>query len=166
MQRVQLQFNAAVPEFTLTEADHPVELYSALFQSMTDVDGRAIGRCREELEQEGFHPLINGATSGFLKRLVVQLSPRGEMLEDRAPAGEANDPRIGRDPILFLRARTLGFAAAIDGILADLRTREDLPWSLLNIVGEESPPRVSDLPQSGTNRFCPRGCGRAPEQVR
>src|SRR5713226_9298745 len=144
LQRLQLQFNAAVPEFTLSEADHPVELYSALFQSMTDVDGRAIGRCREELEQEGFHPLINGATSGFLKRLVVQLSPRGELLEDRTPAGEASDPQIGRDPLLFLRSRTLGFAAAIEGILADLRTREDLPWSLLNIVGEESP-----LPDTG-----------------
>jgi very-short-patch-repair endonuclease len=139
LQRLQIQFNAAVPEFTLLESDHPVELYSALFQSMTDVDGRAIGRCREELEQEGFHPLINGATSGFLKRLVIQLSPRGEMLEDRAPAVEAGDPQIGREPLLFLRARTLGFAAAIEGILADLRTREDLPWSLLNIVGEESP---------------------------
>jgi very-short-patch-repair endonuclease len=139
LQRLQIQFNAAVPEFTLSESDHPVELYSALFQSMTDVDGRAIGRCREELEQEGFHPLINGATSGFLKRLVIQLSPRGEMLEDRAPAMEASDPQIGREPLLFLRSRTLGFAAAIEGILADLRTREDLPWSLLNIVGEESP---------------------------
>src|SRR6266436_3666002 len=150
LQRLQLQFNAAVPEFTLSEADHPVELYSALFQSMTDVDGRSIGRCCEELEQEGFHPLINGATSGFLKRLVVQLSPRGELLEDRAPTGEANDPRIGRDPILFLRARTLGFAAAIDGILADLRTREDLPWSLLNIVGEESPvPEAAEANSSG-----------------
>src|SRR6266705_1992422 len=142
LQRLQLQFNAAVPEFTLSEADHPVELYSALFQSMTDVDGRAIGRCREELEQEGFHPLINGATSGFLKRLVIQLSPRGEFIEDAAPHGEQNDPRIGRDHFVCLRPRTLGFAAAIEGILADLRTREDLPWSLLNIVGEESP--ISD----------------------
>ena len=128
-----------MPEFTLSEADHPVELYSALFQSMNDVDGRAIGRCREELEEGGFHPLINGSTSSFLKRLVVLLSPRGEFLEDRAPNTEVNDPCIGRDPVLFLRARTLGFAAAIEGILADLRTREDLPWSLLNIVGEESP---------------------------
>jgi very-short-patch-repair endonuclease len=134
-----LQFDASVPEFTLSEADHPVELYSALFQSMNDVDGRAIGRCREELEEGGFHPLINGPTSDFLKRLVVLLSPRGEFLEDRAPNREANDPCIGRDPVLFLRARTLGFAAAIEGILADLRTREDLPWSLLNIVGEQSP---------------------------
>jgi very-short-patch-repair endonuclease len=138
LQRLQLQFNASVPEFTLSEADHPVELYSALFQSMNDVDGRAIGRCREELEEGGFHPLINGSTSGFLKRLVVRLSPRGEFLEDRAPNFDANDPCIGRNPVLFLRARTLGFAAAIEGILADLRTREDLPWSLLNIVGGES----------------------------
>src|SRR6266478_2731859 len=125
LQRLQLQFDASVPEFTLSEADYPVELYSALFQSMNDVDGRAIGRCREELEQGGFHPLINGPTSGFLKRLVVQLSPRGEFLEDRAPDAEVNDPCIGRDPVLFLRGRTLGFAAAIEGILADLRTRED-----------------------------------------
>ena len=139
LQRMQLQFDASVPEFTLSEADHPVELYSALFQSMGDVDGRAIGRCREELEVGGFHPLINGSTSGFLKRLVVQLSPRGEFLEDRAPDVEVSDPCIGRDPLLFLRSRTLGFAAAIEGILADLRTREDLPWSLLNIVGEELP---------------------------
>src|SRR6266852_6266432 len=139
LQRLQLQFDASVPEFTLSEADHPVELYSALFQSMSNVDGRAIGRCREELEQEGFHPLVNGSTSGFLKRLVVQLSPRGEFLEDRAPNADVNDPCIGRDPVLFLRTRTLGFAAAIESILADLRTREDLPWSLLNIVGEESP---------------------------
>jgi very-short-patch-repair endonuclease len=142
LQRLQLSFNAAVPEFTISEADHPVELYSALFQSMTDVDGRAIGRCREELDQEGFHPLVNGATSGFLKRLVIQLSPRGEFIEDQAPAEEQGDPSIGRDPLVFLRARTLGFAASIQGILADLRTREDLPWSLLNIVGEESPTRA------------------------
>jgi very-short-patch-repair endonuclease len=139
LQRLQLQFDASVPEFTISEADHPVELYSALFQSMKDVDGRAIGRCREELEEGGFHPLINGSTSSFLKRLVVQLSPRGEFLEDRAPDAEGDDPCIGRDPVLFLRGRTLGFAAAIEGILADLRTREDLPWSILNIVGEESP---------------------------
>jgi very-short-patch-repair endonuclease len=146
LQRLQLQFDASVPEFTLSEAEHPVELYSALFQSMSDVDGRAVGRCREELDEGGFHPLINGSTSGFLKRFVVQLSPRGEFLEDQAPNKDASDPCIGRDPVLFLRARNLGFAAAIEGILADLRTREDLPWSLLNIVGEESP--ISQLGNS------------------
>jgi very-short-patch-repair endonuclease len=171
LQRLQLQFDAAVPEFTLSEADHPVELYSALFQSMSDVDGRAIGRCREELDEGGFHPLINGATSGFLKRVVVQLSPRGEFLEDRAPNKEAGDPCIGRDPVLFLRARTLGFAAAIEGILADLRTREDLPWSLLNIVGEELP--ISEARNTDSLASAVRADGEVllskpanPEQIR
>ncbi len=51
LQRLQLEFSANVPEFTLAETEVPVELYSALFQSMSDVDGRVIGRCREELEQ-------------------------------------------------------------------------------------------------------------------
>ena len=160
LQRLQLQFDASVPEFTLSEADHPVELYSALFQTMNDVDGRAIGRCREELDEGGFHPLANGSTSGFLKRLVVQLSPRGEFLEDRAPNTDANDPCIGRDPVLFLRARTLGFAAAIEGILADLRGREDLPWSLLNIVGEEAP-----ISASGDNKVLAASIGHTDGEV-
>jgi very-short-patch-repair endonuclease len=143
LQRLQLEFNPAVPEFTLSEADHPVELYSALFQSLSDVDGRAIGRCREELEQGGYHPLDGEPTSGFLKRLVVQLSSRGEFSEGGAPKGEQSEPRIGRDPVVFLRHRTLGFAAAIEGVLEDLRTRRELPWALLNIVGE-APPIFSD----------------------
>src|SRR6266550_3346289 len=135
LQRLQLSFSPSVPEFTLAETEHPVELYSALFQSMPDVDGRSIGRCRDELEEQGYAPLDDGATSTFLQHLVVQLSPRGEFVESGAPEGENDDPRIGRQPVLFLRHRTLGFAAAIEAVLEDLRNRNDLPWSLLNIVG-------------------------------
>jgi very-short-patch-repair endonuclease len=139
LQRLQMTFDPAIPEFRITETEHPVELYSSLFQSMSDVDGRAIGRCREELEQGNYHPLGDRDTAGFLKRLVVQLSPRGDFVEMGAPDSEQDDPRIGRSAVFFLRARTLGFAAAIEAILEDLRTRQDLPWSLLNIVGLESP---------------------------
>jgi very-short-patch-repair endonuclease/cellulose biosynthesis protein BcsQ len=152
LQRLQLSFSPSVPEFTLTETEHPVELYSALFQSMPDVDGRAIGCCRDELELEGYSPLDDGPTSTFLERLVVQLSPRGEFVESGAPEGETDNPRVGRQPVLFLRPRTLGFAAAIEAVLEDLRNRNDLPWSLLNIVGLEPPP--PDL--EGTDRLSTR----------
>jgi hypothetical protein len=145
LQRLQLSFSPSVPEFTLTETEHPVELYSVLFQSMPDVDGRVIGRCRDELEKEGYSPLDNGPTSGFLERLVIQLSPRGEFVASGAPQGETDDPRVGRQPVLFLRPRTLGFAAAIEAVLEDLRSRNDLPWSLLNVVGLEPPVPEADV---------------------
>ena len=172
LQRLQLSFSPSVPEFTLTETEHPVELYSALFQSMADVDGRAIGRCRDELEQGGFSPLGDGLTSEFLERLVVQLSPRGEFIESAAPEGDTDHPRIGRQPVLFLRARTLGFAAAIEAILEDLRSRDHQPWSLLNIVGLEPPPPDDERNLDGSSD---PGMGDAdillskpanPEQVR
>jgi len=50
------------PNSRLSEADHPSELYSALFQSMIDVDGRAIGRCREEWSGKDF---IRCSMDGF-----------------------------------------------------------------------------------------------------
>lgn len=140
LQRLQLDFDPALPEFTIVETEHGVELYSALFRSVSDVDGKAIAHCRQELEQGGFHPLGDGATSGFFRRLVVQLSPRGEFTGDQAPRGEADDPRIGSDPVIFLRSRMLGFATAIEEVLEDLQQREDLPDSLLTIVGVEPAP--------------------------
>src|SRR5215472_14991312 len=172
LQRLQLEFNAAIPEFTLSETEHPVELYSALFQSLSSVDGRAIGRCREELERGDFHPLGGDPTTSFLKRLVVQLSSRGELVEG-APEGEQSEPRIGRDPVIFVRQRTLGFAAAIEGILQDVRTRRELPWSLLNIVGEAPPIVVSEPSNGAEDPASPTVCTDVllskpanPEQIR
>jgi hypothetical protein len=66
LQRLQMTFDPAVPQFRIAETEHPVELYSALFQSMPDVDGRSIGRCREELERGNYHPLGDRDTVGFL----------------------------------------------------------------------------------------------------
>jgi very-short-patch-repair endonuclease len=139
LQRLQLSFDAAIPQFTIAETERPPELYSALFQSMADVDGRAIGRSMDELDQGNYQPMGDDATSGFLKKLVIQLSSRGEFVEAEALEGEKDDPRIARRPVFFLRARTLGFAACIEAILEDIREREELSWSLLNVVGIDTP---------------------------
>jgi len=144
LQRLQLEFDPEAPEFTLNETDHPVELYSALFRSMADVDGKAIGNCRAELESGRYHPLGGEATSGFLRRLVVTLSARGEFLEEGEPRGEMVHPRLGRNPVVFMRTRTLGFSTALESILEDLQSRTDLPSSLLNVVGVEAAPPLEE----------------------
>src|SRR5207302_2048734 len=119
-------FDPSVPEFSLIETGKEVELYSALFRSMPDIEPKVLARCREELDRGGFHPLGGNDTLEFLRRFVVQLSPRGQFAEG-PPEKEAEDPKIGRAPVLFLRTRTLGFATAIEGTLDDLDSRQDLP---------------------------------------
>src|SRR5947208_1560267 len=139
LQRIQLAFDPSVPEFTLIETGKEVELYSALFRSMPDIEPKVLARCREELDRCGFHPLGGTDTLEFLRRFVVQLSPRGQFAEG-PPQKESEDPEIGRAPVLFLRTRTLGFATAIEGTLEDLANRDDLPLALLKIVGLAPPP--------------------------
>ncbi|WP_160163297.1 AAA domain-containing protein [Nitrolancea hollandica] len=150
LQRLQLEFDPEIPEFTLRETDHTVELYSPLLRSIPDVDGRQMARCREELEQDQYHPMGGDATSGFLRRLVVRLSPMGEFVDRPPSRGDDAHPKITRDPVIFLRARTLGYAVALEAILEDLQGREDLPLSLLNIVGIEA--SVPDEPVSRISR--------------
>src|SRR5438477_1797241 len=157
LQRIHLAFNPSVPEFTLIETGREVELYSALFRSMPDIEPKVLARCREELDRGGFHPLGGAETLEFLKRFVVQLSPRGQFGEG-APEKEAEDPKIGRAPVLFLRTRTLGYATAIEGTLDDLASRQDLPLALLKIVGLDPPPEADERAET----FEP---GDEPEEV-
>src|SRR2546423_13255869 len=139
LQRIQLAFDPSVPEVTLIETGKEVELYSALFRSMPDIEPKVLARCREELDRGGFHPPGGADTLEFFPPFVVQPSPRGQLA--RGPPGrEGRGPRNGRAPVLFLRTRTLGFATAIEGTLDDLAVRQDLPLALLKIVGLDPPP--------------------------
>lgn len=138
LQRLILQFDPSVPEFTLTETDYPTELYTALLRSIPEVNAQSIGHCREDLEQGGWHPLEEEKTSEYFKKVAAWLSPtRGRFIGHDSPKGERNVPLIGRDPVIFLRNRSLGFSAAIEAILKDIPLSEDKPAFLNNIVGIE-----------------------------
>lgn len=138
LKRLELTFHPKVPEFLLSETDHPAELYSSLFQSMQDVDAKAIANCRDELESGGYHPLGDESTTGFLRGFVARLSSQGVLCEDGRPKGELDYPRIGRSAVLFLRSRTLGFPMALEQALEDIRSRDEFSTSLLQIVGIET----------------------------
>src|SRR5207245_2199971 len=102
-------------------------------------------------------------------RFVVQLSPRGQFAEE-PPEKEAEDPKIGRAQVLFLRTRTLGFATAIEGTLDNLATREDLPLALLKIVGLDPPPEADEQAETFEPRDEPEeellSKPANPEQIR
>lgn len=142
LQRVHLAFNPSLPEFTIADSGRQVELYTGLFRSMEDVDARALSTCREELAKGGFGPLGHGDTAGFLKRLSSVLAAKAELIADGSPKADAEVPQIGRDPVVFLRARNQGFAIVLDEILQDVLNREHLPTSLLRIVGTDPGPEA------------------------
>lgn len=133
--RVQLDFNADVPEFTIRETGLDPELYTALFGASADVDARAMAACRRDFDTGEFHPLAGPNTDAFLARMVVALSPRGEFIGRGTHVGERDEPRIGRDPVIFLRRRTAGFARAIEATIEDIRVTDQLPAALMRIMG-------------------------------
>src|SRR2546430_1141897 len=148
LQRLQLEFDPTVPEFSIVEADSPVELYSALFQSMPDVAGRALAKARQELEHGRYHPLAGGETSGFLRSLAVQLSPQGEFRDGESAIPPGAYPVIFRSPVIFLRQRNLGYGVAIQSVIESLSgappsnapgsNAPKIPASLLRVAGVET----------------------------
>lgn len=137
-QRLQLVFDPSVPEFQLVETEHPPELYTALFRAMDDVSAQAVSRLRDDLAEKLWHPLGGEDASRFFKRVVLELSPKhGEFTGDGAPMGRGEGPRIGRDPVVFMRLKTLGFGTAIESILDDLPAQTEFSVGISSIVGIE-----------------------------
>ena len=145
LQRLTLTFVPETPEFIVRETDDAIELYSALVSGVTGVDGALIGKSREQLQAGGYHPLGGESTTEFLESFVASLAAQGQLVESNRLTDVKQYPRLYRSPVLLMRKRSLGFATALEAILEDVQEREEIPASLLNIIGIEPPsPEISD----------------------
>jgi len=144
LQRVELEFDAEVPEIRLLDTDRAPELYTGILQGSTAMSPDVMTRLRHELEQAGFHPLNPEATTAFLRRIAQLVSPRGTFRGDATPIPVGADPVVSRDPALFLRQRMSGFPAAFDWVLEDLEHRGVVPIGLTRLVGVTPPPPAQE----------------------
>ena len=135
LKRVDLRFDANVPEFTIHETDREPEIYGSLFVDLHDVEPAALRNRKKELEIASYHPFGWDDTEAFLRAFIQTVSPlAGEFLDK--PGGSANEtPRLWRDPMLILRKRVLGIANAVDAILDDIEQRDVFPPALAQITG-------------------------------
>ncbi len=143
--RLQLRFDPEIPEFTLLESSQTSELYTAIFQTIPDIKATEIAHCREDLEQGNWHPLGGNNTELFLKRLINRISSQGAFLPQGTRPKNKTTPSISRDPVLFIRPRTLGISTALEAILEilpDSNALPDLPYSLTSLTGLATPPNV------------------------
>lgn len=152
IQRVQLLFDPKLPEFTIVDADFGLELYTAIFESSGDVDPRALSKCRDELSNTALHPLDEEA-SGYLKRLALTLSSKGEVVTSHRPAPGQEQPVIGRTPVLYLRSRSIGLTNAIEQTIRKIGQRDVFCDALEQIVGiRKTPSFEEETSDAGTSR--------------
>jgi very-short-patch-repair endonuclease len=140
LQRVDLEFDAAIPEFRVFDADRGPELYSTILTDSSEMDPAKLAALRTELERGGYHPLGSNGISGYLRRLVQLLGPRGTFEEDGHLPAIGPDPAMLRDPVLLLRKRSAGFAAAFERVLDAISVTGAVPPSLGQLVGVHKPP--------------------------
>ncbi|HEX5409672.1 MAG TPA: AAA domain-containing protein [Gemmatimonadaceae bacterium] len=145
LQRVELEFDASVPEFHVLDADRAPEVYSSLIQESEELQPATLNELRQEVERLGLHPLAGGETSAWLRRVVQLLGAHGQFREERSNNTPSQDPLIERWPVLLLRQRSGGYAAAFDRVLQTLESDPDLPAAMERLVGVELPePADSD----------------------
>jgi very-short-patch-repair endonuclease len=136
--RLQMHFNPQLREFTISTTEHPPELYTAPLQTLPNMPLANLKHSRLEFTQESVHPLDTSSSDSFLQRFVHQLSPHGTFSPEARPREKRQFPLISRNPVIFLRNRSLGYNTALEVILEDLQHREDLPYSLLSLTGIET----------------------------
>lgn len=153
LQQLQLKFEPSVPEFTLVETSKPRELYTALFRSVPDVKASAVSQCLGDLEEGNWHPLGQDETTAYFRRAVALLSPTHGKLVGLVETPPPGGPFMIRQPVIFLRPRSLGFATAIERVLEDLQTRTVFPVGLTNVVGVESGPSTAGDSEAAERRL-------------
>ncbi|MHC4729350.1 MAG: AAA domain-containing protein, partial [Planctomycetota bacterium] len=135
LQRVQLDFNPLVPEFTLRETSENPEIYSPLLRYV-GVDGKDLLQVKETLAKHHFHPLDRDPTSGFFRDLVHRFWQDGRYFENPDLVdGQADGPYVYRQPLVMLGHRNHGFSEMLERYIEAVDDCDELPESLLRIVG-------------------------------
>ncbi|MFX0558843.1 AAA domain-containing protein [Tepidibacillus infernus] len=135
LRKVQLDFDPNIPEFTIRETEQTSEFYTSLFREIDEVHPQAVRRILDDLENGHWEPLDDLETTEFFKRLVSLISSNGKYVEDDKNLMDRTIPYIKRDPVFFLRRRSLGFTRTLEAILEDLPQREEVPEAVSRIVG-------------------------------
>jgi hypothetical protein len=165
LQRVNLRFDPAGPEFRFDAGTERVELHRALLRLIPSIEGRMIAQFDKELEATPVEPLGGESTSGFLRRLVHGLfATDGEFVDGEKRAASSGRPSMQRLPVIFLRARSAGLATTLDHIVEDLEKIDSTPpEGLTRIVGVETEGPIAGSHGVSTGENVPTPPGSEPD---
>jgi very-short-patch-repair endonuclease/superfamily I DNA/RNA helicase len=134
IQRVELQFNPSVPEFTIVDSQDSPEVYTPLLRHV-GLDGKAIRYVTDAVANGHFHPLGSESTGGFLKDFIQRFWTNGQFFENHLQVGSETGPYLYRRPQIYLGYRNFGLVENIERYLDALPGLDEIPESLHRIVG-------------------------------
>ncbi|MDQ2644020.1 MAG: AAA family ATPase [Myxococcota bacterium] len=158
LQAVQLVFDADVPEFRVLPSDRPTALHAQLLQALPEIDARVLGAVRQELDTLEVQALGGEETSGFLQALAVRLSAKGRFFEEGRPPVDSPEPSVGRAPVLFVRSRNHGLAAALEVAAESVEQADEFPAAIARIIGIDA---GGTRAQGGDGNAAPSGTDTA-----
>lgn len=154
LQKVNLVFDASIPEFRIEGGDKNPELYKSLFTLVSDSNMELLLEMYKEFEEYEVSPFDVDNTNSFLNRLVHALSTDGQFLTNTDEFKFERYPQIFRKPVLFVRKLNMGFGSAIDSILEDLEEIDSIPGFLKDIIGEDEKDSVQSRNNVGNESNC------------
>lgn len=134
--RVRINYDPANNTVFLEEIDSQPELYSAIFQTVNDVNLQAMEQLQEDLQKNDYHPLDRNDTPVFLKVLVRQLSSDSCFSESGIPENwrKGNRLLLYMDPVYIMRKRLDGTLKAIEQIIENVSEIGYIPEPIKEIV--------------------------------
>lgn len=142
--RVELEFfpGREQPQFVLRRREHPPELMTDLLRSLPNANIQQLNACVQELEAGEFDPLAQGDTEDFLRRVIQGLFPPYGTLTGAGTS--SSHITLTRDPLLFIRPRSIGLSQRIEAALQDITHRltshEAFPPALMQLLDMEHVP--------------------------
>lgn len=119
----------------IEDTDASTELYSALFQSIEDINLSSLNQLRTDLRDNDYHPLDRNDLPIFLKMLIQQLSSDSQYSNNGIPDDWGQDRLLlYRRPAYILRKRPDNTLKAIEQIVQDIEENDDIPEPIREIV--------------------------------
>lgn len=154
LRAVTLKFDPETNELLLCNTDTESELYTVLVNSLNDIETatpNALQQIMDKLRESDYNPLDEEETPDFLRASIQQLYANGAFLEDGAiiPKNSQDKVFMQRQPVLFLRKKVDGLPEFIGKAQATIQAADELPSTMLTIVGEQTEHTVElDAPRS------------------
>ena len=134
--RVKTKLDPITNTMSIEDTEVETELYTMLFQAMSDISLDSITLLRDDLHKNDYHPMDRNETPEFLKVLIHRLSPESVFSENGEPADWHSSNRLLMylRPTIIVRKRVDGTLKAVEKIIENIEETDEIPSHLGDIV--------------------------------